>query len=92
MVSKEFHKLGTPLLIDQALLRSMDLGQIDLARIESLKVEVTEVKGEIWPSSKQYMRILRSIDWISKLLNKDVKLKVHFVKNNDGHEQARFLT
>lgn len=47
--SKDFHSEGLPLLVSPALLRSRDLGQIDLARLKKDKegwvVEVGEVKS-----------------------------------------------
>ena len=50
--SKTFHAEGTPLLVSHQLLRSRDLGQIDLARVRKDRggewlLEIGEVKSSI---------------------------------------------
>lgn len=80
--SIEFHKIGYPLLVSQALLRSRGLGQIDLGRVnkdrEGWLVEVAEVKsqnkGILMMGHFQKQRLLLSIKFITALMGSRGKL------------------
>lgn len=74
--STEFHKLGLPLLVSQALLRSRGLGQIDLGRMikdrDGWVVEVAEVKsknkGILMMGHHQKQRLRYSLKFIAALM------------------------
>lgn len=61
--SREFHREGVPLLVSAALLRSRDMGQIDLARLQKIQgewvIEIGEVKSSIM-GAEQMLRSQRS--------------------------------
>lgn len=80
--SIEFHAEGTPLLVSPSLLRSRDLGQIDLARIKKERgdwvIEIGEVKssetGVEQMERFQKVRLLSSQRFLSALLGHRSKL------------------
>ncbi len=87
--SSEFHEQGIPLLVSPMLLRSRDLGQIDLARIikprDEWVVEIAEVKsslmGEAQMQKSQKRRLFSSQHFLAMLFGHRTKL-VSMVKNN----------
>jgi hypothetical protein len=88
--STEFHKLGLPLLISQALLRSRGLGQIDLGRMikdrDGWVVEVAEVKsqdkGILMMGHQQKQRLRYSLKFITALLGCRGKLVLLSQRDN----------
>lgn len=80
--SREFHQEGIPLLVSPALLRSRDLGQIDLARIkkdrEGWILEIGEVKssmvGEEQMERFQKRRLFSSQRFLAGLFGHRTKL------------------
>ena len=85
--SREFHSEGLPLLVSHTLLRSRDLGQIDLARLkkdrEGWVLEVGEVKsseiGVEQMGRSQMKRLLVAQKFLSGLFGHRTKL-VRLVK------------
>jgi hypothetical protein len=82
--SLTFHQEGIPLLISEQLLRSRNLGQLDVLRMRKLKsgwvIEILEVKSsEVGLSSFQMgqrKRILDAQKFISALFGHSSKLIV----------------
>jgi hypothetical protein len=80
--SWDFHKKGIPLLVSPTLLRSRDLGQIDLARIIKDKdgwiLEIGEVKsssvGEKQMEKSQKSRLFSSQKFLGGLFGHRTKL------------------
>lgn len=81
-VSIDFHQEGIPLLVSPQLLRSRDLGQIDLSRMVKKKgewiIEVSEVKsssvGEENFFRGQKMRLTRAMQFLSSLFGASTRL------------------
>lgn len=91
--SRKFHEKYTPFLISSTLLRSLNLGQIDIAYLKkkssNLKktwvLHLVEVKTNHYPSPFQYKRLLGSQEYLSKVLEIESKLEVKFCqKANDS--------
>ena len=75
--SKIIHAKGIPVLVSSQLLRSFQCGQIDLANYSQGKLMVYEIKS--CPEAlnpKQILRLNKSIDLISKVLDRQACLKV----------------
>jgi len=83
--TKYYHSLGTPFLVSPLVLRSHGLGQIDLAYLKkknsTWQLHIIEVKTKTVPSHSQWLRLLKSQDYLSKVLEVESKLKVNFCKN-----------
>lgn len=79
-ISYLFHQQGIPLLVDQAILRKRDAGQIDLARISKIQnsevIEICEVKVNSDLSFKQKMRLRRSQEFLSLILERVCTFKL----------------
>jgi hypothetical protein len=78
--SREFHADGLPLLVSPKLLRSRELGQLDLARMkkkESWILEVAEVKtssvGDEALERGQRKRIVNAAKFLSGIFGCPVK-------------------
>jgi hypothetical protein len=91
--SRKLHEQYTPFLISSNLLRSLNLGQIDIAYLNKksshLKktwvLHLIEVKTNHFPSSFQYKRLIRTQEYLSKVLEIESKLEVKFCqKANDS--------
>jgi hypothetical protein len=91
--SREFHEQHTPFLISSTLLRSMNLGQIDIAYLKrkpsqlkkSWVLHLIEVKSSHYPSPFQYKRLLGTQEYLGKVLEIESKLEVKFCqKANDS--------
>jgi hypothetical protein len=80
--SKQFHSQGLPLLVSSQLLRSRQLGQIDLARLvkdgQDWLLEVAEVKssgvGVAKMQSSQYCRLQHAQRFLAALLGYRARL------------------
>jgi hypothetical protein len=73
VVSASFHSEGVPLLVSSQVLRSLGMGQIDLARVKCSRqgqklLEICEVKSKVAPTVQQYLRLKRAGDWLGHLL------------------------
>lgn len=83
--TRYYHSLGTPFLVSPLVLRSHGLGQIDVAYIEkknsAWQLRIIEVKTKTVPSKSQWLRLLKSQNYLSKVLEVESKLKVKFCKN-----------
>ena len=80
-----YHSLGTPCLVSSVILRSRDLGQIDVAYLQkkgmNWQLQIIEVKSKIYPSSKQMRRLVKAQDFLARVLEMETHLKVNFCKN-----------
>lgn len=80
--SREFHQEGIPLLVSPSLLRSRNLGQVDLSRLkkdrEGWVIEVGEVKssqvGEEQMLRFQRQRIFSAQNFLSAIFGHRTKL------------------
>lgn len=72
--SVKFHMYGKPILISQKLLRSKNMGQIDLCRYINGTIEIAEVKATKRISGKQRARLGASANYLSSLFNKNSKI------------------
>ena len=81
-LSVEFHQVGIPLLVSPQILRSRDLGQIDLARMVKKNaewvIEVSEVKsssvGEANLVRGQRRRLTQAQMFLSSILGSPSRL------------------
>lgn len=83
-----YHKQGIPFLVSEVLLRSYNLGQIDVCYLKKNKnkswvLKIIEIKSSIYPSSKQYQRLKRTQDYLSKILELESNLEVKFCQKAD---------
>ena len=80
-----YHSLGTPCLVSSVILRSRDLGQIDVAYLQkkdtNWQLQIIEVKSKFHPSSKQMRRLVKAQDFLARVLEMETHLKVNFCKN-----------
>lgn len=83
-----YHFRNTPFLISPLLLRSLDLGQIDLAYLKKEKnhqqIFLIEVKNSLYPSHQQMKRLQKTQEYLSQVLNIETKLAVKFCKKRDS--------
>ncbi len=88
---KEFsliaHRGHLPVLISSQLLRSMNAGQIDVAGLtrknKSWVLCLFELKSCHYPSVNQWIRLKRSQDYLSRVLDIETKLEVKFCQKAD---------
>lgn len=88
-LSLKFHHQGVPALISSALLRSLNLGQVDIVYLErnhSRKwvIKIIETKFSQYPSQQQMMRLRRTQDYLSRVLEMESKLEVKFCQKADS--------
>ena len=86
--SEYFHQKGVPALISSMLLRSQNLGQIDIAYLKkNLQkkwiLTIIETKFSQYPSRQQMMRLRRTQDYLSRILDVESKLEVKFCQKAD---------
>lgn len=86
--SKYFHRQCVPALVSSMILRSQNLGQVDIAYLErDLKktwvLKIVETKYSRYPSKHQMMRLRRTQDYLSRLLEMAAILEVKFCKKVD---------
>lgn len=86
--TKKYHNLGKPFLVSSLLLRSNGLGQVDVAYLQknsqdlNWKVKIIEVKTKTAPSRQQWQRLLKTQDFLSKVLEMESKLEVKFCQKD----------
>lgn len=86
--TKEMHQLGVPALISPLLLRSLNLGQIDVAYIQKASdkkwlLKIIESKSSLSPSRAQMLRLRKTQDYLSRVLEMEALLEVKFCKKDD---------
>lgn len=86
--SKYFHRECVPALVSSLILRSKNLGQIDVAYLERdhkkiWVLKIVETKSSVYPSRNQMMRLRRTQDYLSRLLEMAAILEVKFCKKVD---------
>ena len=86
--SKYFHREYVPALVSSLILRSQDLGQIDVAYLErndkkTWVLKIVETKYSIYPSRHQMNRLRRTQDYLSRILDMTAILEVKFCKKVD---------
>ena len=89
-LEKEFssiiHESYLPVLISSQILRSIDTGQVDVAGLskknQSWVLSIFEVKSSQYPSPKQWRRLLRAQDYLSRVLEIDTLLEVKFCQKD----------
>jgi hypothetical protein len=85
--SVQIHQSHFPVLISSLLLRSINAGQIDIAGLSKRKNEwvlhLFEMKFSKSPGRLQWQRLLRSQDYLSKVLEIGVKLEVKFCQKDE---------
>ncbi len=81
-ISFRFHQGFTPVLVSSLILRSVHAGQIDVAYLFKINgrwlLHLCEVKFKTMPSKVQIQRLLRSQDYLSRVLAMETKLEVKF--------------
>ena len=87
-VSEVLHRSGVPALISSLVLRSQNLGQIDVAYLEKNKqkawvLKIIETKTSMMPSRAQMARLLKTQDYLSRVLDIESKLEVKFCQKAD---------
>ncbi len=83
--SFDLHHLGVPALISSLVLRSQNLGQVDVAYLQksfskSWVLYLIEVKSSQYPTVFQMKRLRRTQDYLSQVLEMPAKLEVKFCK------------
>ena len=85
--SRTIHTSHLPVLISSSVLRSFNAGQIDIAGLlkknQSWVLFLFEVKSSQFPSPQQWQRLLKSQDYLSRVLEIDTKLEVKFCQKDD---------
>ena len=81
------HKSNVPVLISSQLVRTIDAGQIDIAKLSKGKnkswvLSLYEVKSSQYPSPRQWQRLRRSQDYLSRVLEIETKLEVKFCQKD----------
>ncbi len=86
--TKRYHEMGKPFLVSSMLLRSNGLGQVDVAYLQKNKsnshwlVKIVEVKTKTAPSRQQWQRLLKTQDFLAKVLEMESKLEVKFCQKD----------
>lgn len=88
--SLHFHHKGVPVLVSALLLRSQNLGQIDIAILEknfqkAWVLKIIETKSSIYPGKLQLFRLRKTQDYLSRVLDMESKLEVKFCQKADPH-------
>lgn len=85
--SQHFHKINTALLISAKHLRKNHLGQVDMAKVvinqnnEIKSVLILELKYQSNPCRQQLLRLMKTSDYLSQLLNVETKFTIKLCKN-----------
>ncbi len=81
------HEINHPVLISSSLLRSYNAGQVDVAGLYKIKdewvISLYELKSSSCPNFKQWQRLKRAQDYLSRVLEIGVKLEVKFCQKDD---------
>ena len=85
--SKIFHQKGVPFLVSSLVLRSQNLGQIDIAILEknhknAWVLKVIETKSSLYPAARQIFRLRKTQDYLSRVLEIESKLEVKFCQKD----------
>lgn len=83
--SKYLHQKHIPFLISSKVLREIGAGQIDIAYLshqDPWRAELVEVKSNAYPTKFQWKRLLKSQDYLSKVLEFEINLKVKFCQKD----------
>ncbi len=88
-ISQIMHKKFLPVIISSKMLRSMDLGQVDVAilkkilpsRSQSVLILI-ECKCTYYPTKKQILRLKRTQDYLSRVLGIETKFEVKFCQKD----------
>lgn len=83
-----FHRRGVGVLVSPLVLRSLNLGQIDVAYLErtpkkSWVLIIIESKSSLFPSMHQMIRLRKTQDYLSRVLDVPAKLEVNFCQKAD---------
>ena len=86
--SKSMHRLGVPTLVSPMVLRSLNLGQIDVAYLQKKSnqtwvLRIIESKSSISPSIFQMKRLKKTQDYLSRVLDMEALLEVNFCQKAD---------
>lgn len=85
--SQLIHSKNIAVLVSSNLLRSFNLGQIDVACLEQeqgrRRLMIYECKSSVFPSKKQWFRLLATQDYLSRVLNIETKLEVKFCQKDE---------
>ena len=86
--SKYFHRECVAFLVSSLILRSKNLGQIDVAYLErdlskTWVLKILETKSSVYPSRAQLIRLRGTQDYLSRLLEMGAILEVKFCKKVD---------
>ncbi len=86
--SLSLHRKGVPALVSPLVLRSLHLGQIDVAYLERTPkktwvLKIIESKSSTAPSVSQMKRLRKTQDYLSKVLDMTAILEVNFCKKAD---------
>lgn len=86
--SRYFHRECAAFLVSSLVLRSKNLGQIDVAYLEkdsnkTWVLKIVETKSSIYPSRGQLIRLRGTQDYLSRLLEMGAILEVKFCKKVD---------
>ena len=80
------HSENVAVLVSSNLLRSLNLGQIDVACLKKEqgrnKLFLYECKSTLFPKRVQWVRLLRTQDYLSRLLAIETKLEVKFCQKD----------
>jgi hypothetical protein len=87
--STNISKNEYPFLISELLLREKNLGQIDFAKCfkhkKKFKIQIFEIKTKSAPNKFQFIRLKRTQDYLSQILETEVELKISLCqKTNDS--------
>ncbi len=79
-LSEKLHSAHVPFLISSLVLRNYECGQVDVSYLKNDCIYLIEAKngGEI--NHKQYFRLKKSGELVSKILDKSVFIKLSFAK------------
>jgi hypothetical protein len=83
--SKYYHSKNIPFLISSKLLREIGAGQVDIAFLENkkpMRIQLIEVKSKSFPDHKQWKRLQKSQDYLSRILDCETILKVKFCQKD----------
>lgn len=86
--SLTLHQKGVPALVSSLVLRSQNLGQIDIAYLEKNSkkawvLKIVEMKSSVYPSQMQLIRLRKTQDYLSRVLDVESKLEVKFCQKAD---------
>lgn len=85
--SRVFHQKHCPVLVSSQLLRSNEAGQIDVAGLKKKTngwfLILYELKGRVPPGARQWHRLRKAQDYLSRVLEMESKLEVKFCQKAD---------